>query len=82
MSQSGFLAYFMEAVFMLPVTLLFIYLVLQRRGWDATCCHCAPQCYLGFVVNVKLNDFVLLFVLISAAQSNPAVLPSLHIGPN
>ena len=42
-----------------------------------------PQCYMGFVANTELlcvvtdSDF-----LISAAQPDPALLPSFYIGPN
>lgn len=43
---------------------------------------------LGFVVRIKLSGFVLILILIltliliSAAQPNPALLPSFYIGPN
>lgn len=38
---------------------------------------------VGLIVNAILIGFVLILnFLISAAQSNPALFPSLHIGPN
>lgn len=39
---------------------------------------------LGFIVNAILVGLVLItnLILISAAQSNPALFPSLYIGPN
>ena len=39
---------------------------------------------MGFIVNIELHGFVLILILIliSAAQPNPALFPSFYIGPN
>lgn len=43
-----------------------------------------PAVALGFIVNTTLVGLVLIMtlILISAAQSNPALFPSLYIGSN
>lgn len=69
-------------------SILFIYLVLERkreRNDLLPLLLVGPlSVVLDFVVIIKLCGFVLMMilVLISAAQPNPALLPSLYIGPN
>lgn len=62
---------------------------MQVQCWlGAIYCHCSVlgslSAVLGFVGSVKLSGFVLILILIliSAAQPNPALLPSFYIGPN